>query len=926
MNTRPVFFRISRNRRNAASAPSMRPKALSGSIAKYSRGLALSALALIGASQAPGAIYYWDSNGGTADTGGIGNWYTGSSPSLWRLGSDTGTLGTWTNLSTDEAVFGGTAGTVTLTTDITANRLTFTTAGYTLTATSSRILTLGGTTPTITLTSGDTTFGSNIRLAGTTGLTVAGGGGRLFVGGGATPFDITGGITVNGALLGINGGSVTNLIPTSNSLTLNGGQLFNYSVNGISQTWNGLTFSGGSSVTSYTIGGNSFTVAFGAITRASAGSILFQRLGNNNIGSVPTHTTTTINTNGILGPWALYNQATVDASVTNFVPDNSWRYAVGSAAGVATTITGLAGSTVTNAESFTDATANYNFSGAVTLTASRTANTARYTGTSLTTTTIPNGTTLTLNGLLNGGTSSGGATNIANSSVLTIASTGTGALAIGSTNELVVTAGVNNIAISAPITGGNSSGGLTIMGYNSLRLVTLSGANTYSGKTTINAGTLVIGAAGGVIPDASDVTIASSNIGLRPTDPNFSAAVLDLNGNSETIGGLNGTGRVTTNTTAGTSTLTVGASNVASATFSGVIQNNVSGLVALTKTGTGIQTLSGANTYTGLTTVSAGTLEVTVNNALGTNAAGTSVTSGATLKLTGVNYSTTEGLIINGTGVSSGGALASSGTTTFAGLITAATSATINAISGTLELSGGLVKDGTTLTFTGAGAFTISSVISGASANSDLAVDGTTVTLTAANTYNGPTTITNGGTLIANVLGALPLSPRSAVSFTGGGTSTLSLGANQEAASLTSTGAATVTLGSNTLTIGITGGNTTFAGSIGGTNGNLIKDTNSTQVLSGSNGYTGTTTVSAGTLEVTGSLTGTTAVTVNTSGTLLLNSAASPIINTAATMTVGGGTVKIDNSLNNTNQTFGSLTRIDSNEMTPGKESECGCN
>ena len=116
-------------------------------------------------------------------------------------------------------------------------------------------------------------------------------------------------------------------------------------------------------------------------------------------------------------------------------------------------------------------------------------------------------------------------------------------------------------------------------------------------------------------------------------------------------------------------------------------------------------------------------------------------------------------------------------------------------------------------------------------------------------------------------------------------------------------------LGSNTLTVGIAGGpDTTFAGSITGA-GSLIKDTNSKQVLSGNNDYTGTTTVSAGTLEVTGSLSGTTAVTVNTSGTLLLNSAASPIINTAATMTVGdSGTVKIDDSRSTTSQTFASLT------------------
>jgi autotransporter-associated beta strand protein len=418
---------------------------------------------------------------------------------------------------------------------------------------------------------------------------------------------------------------------------------------------------------------------------------------------------------------------------------------------------------------------------------------------------------------------------------------------------------VNSLTVSGRVSGGGNN--LTTAGTGT---IILSGANTYTGATTISAGTLQIGNGG---------TTGS----LSPSSAITNDAALVFNR---------------------TDTITQGTH----------FASTISGTGTVTQAGTGTLALSVANTYSGATSILQGTLEVTANNALGTNAAGTTVASGATLKLTGVNYSTTEGLIINGTGVSSGGALASSGTSTFAGLITAATNATINAISGTLELSGGLVKDGTTLTFTGAGAFTISSVISGASANSDLVVDATTVTLAAANTYNGPTTITNGGTLIANALDALPLSPRSAVSFTGTGTSALNLGANQFVASLSSAGAATVALGSNTLTVGIAGGNTTFAGSINGTGGNLVKDTNSTQVLSGANGYTGTTTVSAGTLEVQGSLSGTTAVTVNTSGTLLLNSAASPIINTAATMTVGGGTVKIDNSLSNTNQTFGSLT------------------
>ena len=498
------------------------------------------------------------------------------------------------------------------------------------------------------------------------------------------------------------------------------------------------------------------------------------------------------------------------------------------------------------------------------------------------------GTTLTNSGTLTLGNVANTAGLILNSGII---SGGTLTTPVAAAEFVFYTSGTSEISSVIPTATGMI--GMSVFGPGTLAL-TSGSANTFTGGLRINNSTVIATNNNQLGGTSSAITLTG---GTLQTSTTFALgggtrAITLSPGQDQTGGTFNVTGGTTTYQNSSTSS------------------KFMSGSGSLTKTGAGILVLSGntTNTYTGLTTVDVGTLEVTVNSALGTNAAGTSVTAGATLKLTGVTYSTAEGLIINGTGLSSGGALASSGTTTFAGLITAATSATINAISGTLELSGGLVKNGTTLTFTGAGAFTISSVISGASANSDLVVDGTTVTLTAVNTYNGPTEIKNGGTLNANLLDALPLSPRSAMSFTGAG-NTLNLGASQVVASLTSAGAATVALGSHTLTVGIAGGpDTTFAGSIGGTNGNLIKDTNSKQILSGSNGYTGTTTVSAGTLEVQGSLSGTTAVTVNTGGTLLLNSAASPIINTAATMTVGGGTVKIDNSLSNTNQTFGSLT------------------
>lgn len=93
---------------------------------------------------------------------------------------------------------------------------------------------------------------------------------------------------------------------------------------------------------------------------------------------------------------------------------------------------------------------------------------------------------------------------------------------------------------------------------------------------------------------------------------------LDLNGKSETINGLSGTSGFVQNQAASTtSTLTFGDAD-ATATFSGAVRNNSGsgGTVALTKIGTGTQSLTGTLTHTGATSVSAGTLLIT--NATGT--------------------------------------------------------------------------------------------------------------------------------------------------------------------------------------------------------------------------------------------------------------------------------------------------------------------
>lgn len=96
--------------------------------------------------------------------------------------------------------------------------------------------------------------------------------------------------------------------------------------------------------------------------------------------------------------------------------------------------------------------------------------------------------------------------------------------------------------------------------------------------------------------------------------------------------------------------------------FSVSIQNNtpnsytfaggaLAGSATVAKSGTGIATLTVANSYTGATTVSQGALLVTTDSALGTVAGGTSISEGAVLGLIGgVNYTTAEPIVCAGGG------------------------------------------------------------------------------------------------------------------------------------------------------------------------------------------------------------------------------------------------------------------------------------
>ena len=183
-------------------------------------------------------------------------------------------------------------------------------------------------------------------------------------------------------------------------------------------------------------------------------------------------------------------------------------------------------------------------------------------------------------------------------------------------------------------------GGLEINCPNQTALwgkIILSGANSYTGTTTISGGTLEIsptgtfgtgpivnngtlsfnrstsmtvtnaysGSGAVILSGAGVVTLANTVTNFGSTEVN--AGILDLNGQNLSVSALAGTGSISNSAGTGV-TLTVGSGNVDSL-FRGVIANGT-GTVSLNKTGTGTLTLNGANTYSGSTLVGSGTLKL----------------------------------------------------------------------------------------------------------------------------------------------------------------------------------------------------------------------------------------------------------------------------------------------------------------------------
>ena len=387
-------------------------------------------------------------------------------------------------------------------------------------------------------------------------------------------------------------------------------------------------------------------------------------------------------------------------------------------------------------------------------------------------------------------------------------------------------------------------------------VLTLSGSNTYSGGTQIDAGVLSLGSAD-ALGTSGTISFGGGTLqftGSNTTDysARFSTAgnqaiVLDTNGEAVALASaLSGTGS------------------------------------SLTKLGAGTLTLSASNSYTGSTTINGGEAIVAAGGVI--SHSGTSLfvgTDGNTATLTISGGSVTDANAVVGSGNGSNGTVAvSDGTwTTLGELVVGGAGSSVGAVT----VSGGSVSNASaTLGYDAAaqGSATVTGGLWTTSGNLTVGRDGT-----GALAVSGSGTVIVGGTLARGNSGTINLES--------GGTLQIGTG--------TTGGTLATNLTNNGSLVFDRSDDSAYAGVIDGV-GTVTKRGAGILTLTGTNTYTGITTISAGALQLgDGASTGSIAGNVVDNATLIFNPAtdlsyAGSISGTGGVTKLGDGTLTLTGS------------------------------
>jgi autotransporter-associated beta strand protein len=639
-----------------------------------SLAIASSVMLCISSTQAQSTLTWDAGGGGGAITNGGGAWLGAN---LWNNG---GVAATWA--SGDNAIFGGVntaGGAVTLASPTTVGTLTFNqfSGTYTLGTTGQALTINGGITKNSS--SATVTFASPIILGGeqtwTNNSTTAinlnaaltldgdltfGGSGNMVMNSASAIIGGTGDLIKNGSG-NISHGSNTPAHNFTGNLIVNGGSISAQSFSWLTGRNTQLTdgYLGGRFSSGYT-----WTSGLGTganqiqITGGTSG---FSGEGNNGsafqVGSAGSTlkwgASTENGATGFFNPTVFLANGTANmnangkGSLNNGIDLNGTNRTITSTHntdGAATS-----GFTISGVISNTAGTAGFEKTGVGNLILGNSANTF-------------NGTLKITGGWITAGSSGalGGASNTIEFNGGTLRATGTitspSTRAVTMTQTGIFDTNSQAISIAGDIGG---AGGLRKISNGTL---TLSGTNDYTGPTTLSAGTLSVGAANNLGAAASNLIIAGGTLQISGTSLNTysglgrtvvinpgSTLALDISNAANTFTfdaslpeaglALAGAGTVAFQNTVSSLTLNPQSGN--SYTYSGVIADGAAGM-DLVKTGAGTQTLQGNNTYTGVTVLTNGILNL--SGAAGALTGTTGITfNGGGLTLTNADNDTEDG-------------------------------------------------------------------------------------------------------------------------------------------------------------------------------------------------------------------------------------------------------------------------------------------